>query len=88
MTKRFTLTDWHEVKDNGKIMTVDEVINMLNDQQDTIRKLQDLCGKSDYENAKVRQKFNVLKNAIRIAYEEKPYPTIDDIQAKFKELQE
>ena len=29
-----------------------------------------------------------LKNAIRIAYEEKPYPTIDDIQAKFKELQE
>ena len=34
--KRFTLTDWHEVKDNGKIMTVDEVINMLNEQQDQI----------------------------------------------------
>jgi len=27
-----------------------------------------------------------LKNAIRIAYEEKPYPTIDDIKAKYKEL--
>ena len=34
--KRFTLTDLHEVKDNGKIMTVDEVINMLNEQQATI----------------------------------------------------
>ena len=34
--KRFTLTDWHEVKDKGKIMTVDEVINMLNRQQDQI----------------------------------------------------
>ena len=28
--KRFTLTDWHEVKDNGRIMTVDEVIDMMN----------------------------------------------------------
>ena len=28
--KRFTLTDWHEVKDNGKIMTVDEVVGVLN----------------------------------------------------------
>ncbi|MBP5423007.1 MAG: hypothetical protein J6Y78_11255 [Paludibacteraceae bacterium] len=29
--KRFTLTDWHEVKEDGKIMTVDEVIKTLND---------------------------------------------------------
>ena len=29
-----------------------------------------------------------LKNAIRIAYEEKPYPTLEDIKDKFKELQE
>lgn len=29
--KRFTLTDWHEVKDNGNIMTVDEVVNKLNE---------------------------------------------------------
>ena len=34
--KRFTLTDWHEVKDNGKIMTVDEVVGKLNEQQATI----------------------------------------------------
>ena len=29
-----------------------------------------------------------LKNAIRIAYEEKPYPKLEDIKDKFKELQE
>ena len=38
--KRFTLTDWHEVKDNGKIMTVDEVVGKLNEQQATIKRLQ------------------------------------------------
>lgn len=59
--KRFTLTAWHEVKDNGKIMTVDEVVGKLNEQQDTIFKLQDLCGKSDGENAKLRNEIKLLK---------------------------
>ena len=36
--KRFTLTDWHEVKDNGKIMTVDEVVGLLN-KLDSVNKL-------------------------------------------------
>ena len=27
---RFELTAWHEVKDNGKVMTVDEVIGEMN----------------------------------------------------------
>ena len=31
-----------------------EVCKKLNEQQDTIRKLQDLCGESDGENAKLR----------------------------------
>ena len=26
---RFELTSWHEVKDNGKVMTVDEVIGEI-----------------------------------------------------------
>lgn len=38
--KQFTLTDWHEVKDNEKIMTVDEVVGKLNEQQDTINQQQ------------------------------------------------
>lgn len=31
-----------------------EIIKRLNEQQSTIRKLQDLCGESDGENAKLR----------------------------------
>ena len=34
---------------------------MNSEQQDTIRKLQDLCGKSDYENAKLREEVNLLR---------------------------
>ena len=45
--KRFTLTDWHEVKDNGNIMTVDEVVGKLNEQQATINLLLDLLYQSE-----------------------------------------
>ena len=34
---------------------------MNSEQQATIRKLQDLCGKSDYENAKLREEVNLLR---------------------------
>lgn len=37
--KRFELTELHEVKDNGRILTVDEVIESLNNQNDEIDKL-------------------------------------------------
>ena len=47
--KRFTLTDWHEVKDNGKIMTVNEVINMLNEQQAEIERLQKIIDLTQYQ---------------------------------------
>lgn len=62
--KRFTLTDWHEVKDNGKIMTVDEVVGKLNEQQDIISQLQDLCGESDGENAKLRIENGQLRKEL------------------------
>ena len=45
--KRFTLTDWHEVRMDGKVMTVNEVIDTLNSQQAKIERLQkiiDLIG--------------------------------------------
>lgn len=64
--KRFTLTDWHEVKDNGNIMTVDEVVGKLNEQQATIRRLQDLCGESDGENAKLRIENKELQEEIKL----------------------
>ena len=94
-------TDYGDFWDNGTPKTYwfsdyedfEDVVDLLNslsdkivEQQATIKQLQDLCGKSDYENAKLRQKFKNLKNAIRIAYEEKPYPKLEDIKDKFKEL--
>ena len=56
---RYTLMfDEHTffVFDNEKEerMTALQTTKKLNEQQDTIRKLQDLCGESDGENAKLR----------------------------------
>ena len=47
--KRFTLTDWHEVKDNGKIMTVNEVVGKLNEQQAEIERLQKIIDLTSYQ---------------------------------------
>ena len=91
--KRFQKTrivdKWGGIYDSetDKVLNVNDVEHKLNEQQTTIKQLQDLCGKSDYENAQLRQKFKNLKNAIRISYEEKPYPQLEDIQSKFKELE-
>ena len=46
------LFEW--VEDNGEMISTKECVNKLNEQQATIRRLQDLCGKSDGENAKLR----------------------------------
>ena len=43
---------------------------MNSEQQDTIRKLQDLCGKSDYENAKLREEVNLLRPTNLEQYEQ------------------
>ena len=42
-----------------------EVAELLNEQQDTIRRLQDLCGESDGENAKLRIENKKLKAKLR-----------------------
>lgn len=47
--------------ENGKEYNLHELIDILMDQQATIRKLQDLCGQSDSENAKLRQEIKKLK---------------------------
>ena len=41
-----------------------EIIKMLNEQQATIKKLQDLCGQSDGENAKLRIENKRLQEEI------------------------
>ena len=50
--------------DNGVEMADGDVCILLNEQQATIRKLQDLCGESDSENAKLRIENKKLKNKL------------------------
>ena len=41
-----------------------EMLEKINEQQATIRKLQDLCGESDYENARLRRENKKLQRKI------------------------
>ena len=52
------------VNEKGVELTAREVVDLLNEQQDTIFKLQDLCGKSDGENAKLRQEIKKLRKEL------------------------
>lgn len=45
--------------------TASDLCDLLNEQQATIRKLQDLCGESDSENAKLRIENKKLKAKLR-----------------------
>ena len=67
--KRFTFgpvsPNFAMIKDNGEPMDTEEVVDKLNEQQATIRKLQDLCGESDSENAKLRIENKKLKEMNR-----------------------
>ena len=42
------------IYDEDKRMSIKGVVDLLNEQQATISQLQDLCGESDGENAKLR----------------------------------
>ena len=68
--KRFVLCkrgDVEYIEDNGcvQLYGFDVLCEMLNEQQATIRKLQDLCGESDSENAKLRIENKKLKAQLR-----------------------
>ena len=58
------------VQDNvtGEKITVTELEDLLNEQQVIIKQLQDLCGKSDGENAKLRIENEQLKNRLNEEY--------------------
>ena len=67
-----------------------ECCEKLNEQQATICKLQDLCGKSDYENAKLRLKNKELQEEIKLL---KPtnveqYEQIVQLQEENEQLRE
>lgn len=49
-------------------------VRKLNEQQSIIEQLQDLCGESDYENAKLRLKNKELQDKIDWLCEKYDYP--------------
>ena len=69
--KRFQKTrivdKWGGIYDSktDRILDVNDVEHKLNEQQATIRKLQDLCGESDGENAKLRIENKKLKAKLK-----------------------
>ena len=72
--KRFTLEissfsgkhmKFLNILDNGKRLKSEDIVDLLNEQQATIEQLQDLCGKSDGENAKLRIENKKLKAQLR-----------------------
>ena len=68
--KRFQKTrivdKWGGIYDskNDEVLNVNDVEHKLNEQQATIEQLQDLCGESDSENAKLRIENEQLKNKL------------------------
>ena len=86
--KRFVLCkrgDVEYIEDNGcvQLYGFDVLCEMLNEQQATIRKLQDLCGESDSENAKLRIENEQLR---RLFVEMKQPITINLTEEEEKEL--
>ena len=62
MFDEHTFFVWDNEKEDR--MTALEVTKRLNEQQATIRKLQDLCGESDSENAKLRIENEQLRKQL------------------------
>ena len=63
MFDEHTFFVWDNEKEDR--MTALETTERLNKQQDTIFKLQDLCGKSDGENAKLRIENEQLRKELK-----------------------
>ena len=63
--KRFKYKVTDGFFDRDRLISIKEVVDLLNEQQATIRKLQDLCGESDGENAKLRIENKKLKAKLK-----------------------
>ena len=87
MFDEHTFFVWDNEKDER--MCALETTKRLNKQQDTIFKLQDLCGKSDGENAKLRIENKMLEKEVNLL---KPtnieqYEQIQKLQKENEQLQ-
>ena len=75
--KRFTLEQWTE-----------ESLYFSDGEFSAHMSIGYICKKVEKKLNEQQATINKLKEAIKIAYEEKPFPRIEDIQAKFKELED
>ena len=71
MTEKFEVIFYGDVincvrDETGKEYNLHETITILNEQQSTIRRLQNLCGESDGENAKLRIENKRLQKEIKL----------------------
>ena len=87
MFDEHTFFVWDNEKEER--MTALQTTKRLNEQQDTIFKLQDLCGQSDYENAKLRIENKMLEKEVNLL---KPtnieqYEQIQKLQEENEQLQ-
>ena len=83
--------------EKNKRLEIEDIVGVLNEQQATIRKLQDLCGKSDGENMKLRienkrleKEVNLLKPTNLEQYEQiqKLQEENEQLQAQLREKEE
>jgi regulator of replication initiation timing len=59
------IIDIEAIGDNG-VLDLNDCCKIMNEQQATIRKLQDLCGQSDGENARLRIENKMLEKEIKL----------------------
>ena len=66
-----------------------EMLEKINEQQATIRKLQDLCGESDGENAKLRIENKMLEKEVNLLRPTniEQYEQIQKLQEENEQLQ-
>ena len=93
--KRFQKTrivdKWGGIYDSktDRVLDVNDVEHKLNEQQATIRKLQDLCGESDGENAKLRIENKRLEKEVNLLRPTnlEQYEQIQKLQEENEQLQ-
>ena len=82
------IIDIEAIGDDG-VLDLKDCCKIMNEQQDTIFKLQDICGKSDGENAKLRIENKMLEKEVNLL---KPtnieqYEQIQKLQEENEQLQ-
>ena len=78
-----------ELVSGAKLFSRRELERKVKEQQDTIRKLQDLCGQSDYENAKLRIENKMLEKEVNLLRPTnlEQYEQIQKLQEENEQLQ-